>query len=59
VDAFMAAEYGANDGREVWSEDAVAKRLFALMVGEVRRAEGRVDRDARRRQQGRPEAVRY
>lgn len=43
VDAF-AAEVG---GAGVWDERTLAKRVFALLVGEERRARGEVDRGAR------------
>lgn len=35
----------------LWTDEVLAKRLFALMVGEERRAAGRVDRAARRRRE--------
>ncbi|KAM7209511.1 hypothetical protein V8F20_000249 [Naviculisporaceae sp. PSN 640] len=35
----------------LWTDEMLAKRLFALMVGEERRAAGRVDRAERRRRE--------
>ncbi|KAK3315128.1 hypothetical protein B0H66DRAFT_334713 [Apodospora peruviana] len=46
VEAFRRELAAGAGGAEnvVWTDDALAKRLFALMVGEERRREGRVDR---------------
>ncbi|KAM7183759.1 hypothetical protein V8F33_013394 [Rhypophila sp. PSN 637] len=65
VEAFRSEVLnGAAEGRtsrstggssHLWTDEVLAKRLFALMVGEERRAAGRVDRAARARRERRRE----
>ncbi|KAM7222019.1 hypothetical protein V8F06_002524 [Rhypophila decipiens] len=46
---------GGSSSSHLWTDEVLAKRLFALMVGEERRAAGRVDRAARARRERRRE----
>ena len=48
VEAFMDMLRDDNDGRDLWPERVIAKRLFAVLLGEERREEKRArEREAR------------